>query len=332
LPARFTSFTVNAVNVPDLSGRPLAPNPLDTPLFVDRERELALIRRSVDSRTNVLVLGPRGSGKTSLLRFAEAAISSYHPTVYVEASVAPTPEGLLELLRWRLLPRTTPSYGYETMPESQQLLELVQSLAAVGEPDDPTVLILDEPRSPEIILTLFGRLRDEVWRLPIIWIVSSSASRAALLRPPTDAFFGSVVNLEPLDPDRAHELLRRRVGEALTDQEIDQLVEAAGGHPRRLLNLAREFLLGDASQSEIAAFEQRKRDVLARLGEPAERVLELVEGFGAISASDPEILTRLGWTRNRATQVLNQLEREGLLSSSFEKGGRRKFYELIGPS
>jgi len=40
-----------------------------------------------------------------------------------------------------------------------------------------------------------------------------------------------------------------------------------------------------------------------------------LESMGSASASDSELPKRLGWTRERATQVLGDLERAGLVAS-----------------
>jgi hypothetical protein len=60
-----------------------------------------------------------------------------------------------------------------------------------------------------------------------------------------------------------------------------------------------------------------------------------LESLGRASASDDELLNRLGWTRGRASQVFGQLEEAGIVTSSplrGERGGRpRKVYELSTP-
>jgi predicted ArsR family transcriptional regulator len=53
--------------------------------------------------------------------------------------------------------------------------------------------------------------------------------------------------------------------------------------------------------------------------------------FGPTSASDPELLSDLGTSRARATQVLRRLEDMGLVHASAEKSGigrPRKLYAV----
>jgi DNA-binding MarR family transcriptional regulator len=189
------------------------------------------------------------------------------------------------------------------------------------------VLLIDEP-SAEIGHTLFGRLRDEVWQLPFIWVVTTDdRNRAALTRPPADAFFPVVIELDPLTYLQAAELLRNRVSN-LSDADLQTLVRIAGGSPRRLLNVARDLTINERSAQQLLEEDSRRSAILNGLGESASLLLAFLEEHGASSASDNDLLEELGWTRARATQVLNQLEDAGLLVGRRQKGGRRKLYEL----
>jgi hypothetical protein len=126
----------------------------------------------------------------------------------------------------------------------------------------------------------------------------------------------------------AVELLRHRVGDELSTDDLERLATLGGRNPRRLLSLARDVLIDGASISQLAADAKRREAILEGLSDSAGRVAEYLQGAGPRSASDEELLAYFGWTRNRAVQVLNELEEAGVLTARTEKGGRRKLYEL----
>src|SRR5579859_1650964 len=87
----------------DLSGRPLTDNPIDQTLFVDRTAEARRLVASVERRSNVLVTGSPGIGKTSLLHrvLGELRSRGFQPT-FVDAAPASSVDDLIDLIRWRL--------------------------------------------------------------------------------------------------------------------------------------------------------------------------------------------------------------------------------------
>jgi hypothetical protein len=316
----------------DLSGRPLTGSPVDLRRFVDRKQELDRTWQSLARRANVLVVGQRGAGKTSFLRKLEAEIGktdALGDAVYVDGSAAGSVDELLSMIAWRLglAPPAADSAGFGGHG-AVGVIERLRSLGPEVESPLPTAILLDEP-PPDVAHTLFGRLRDEVWQLPYTWAVAVDAvDRSRVLQAPADAFFGSVVELGELEPADALALLRNRVGTELATAELEQLVELGGGNPRRLIALAREALIDGVPVSRLATGARRRENALDGLSDSARRVAAFLEDAGPRSASDSDLLTHFGWTRNRAVQVLNELADAGVVTSSIEKGGRRKLYEL----
>jgi hypothetical protein len=339
----------------ELSGRPLRDTRGDRALFVDRDQAIDASEKTLRNGGNVLVVGARGSGKSSLLRMiAHRLGEEERRALVVDGRAAASTEEFLALLRdqlgaWATVPlgeaaatvasaagawlssphvvlRPTPT---DTQTLLRQLREIRRILPAEGE----TIVLVDEMPSPQSAHTLFGRLRDELWELPLVWLVAADERDAGLYRePPADAFWQRVITIPDLDKRAATELLRRRLGEEkLPDTVLQQLVEAAGGSPRRLISLAHDVFLGGADPAALLEHDRELQERIEQLPEPAKRLLAEVEANGAASPSDEGLLKKLGWTRGRASQVFRELEQHGLVRSLERPGTRgrpRRLYEV----
>lgn len=346
-----------------LSGRPLLDTKADKRLFADRKSELRDVRRSIEHGANVLLLGTRGSGRTSFLqRLAGDLRTDGWRIVLVEGPLARDASEFLSLLEYRLapaqeavytppnrLPLGTLAAAFRSLNlpvsrarrpggfpgESEELLELLRAIQArLGAPKQRHAVFVDELPSSETAHTLFGRLRDELWQLPVTWaLAGNAADRGTYVRPPADAFFPKVVELDPLDDEAAFRLLRLRIApEEAGDRLLKEIIEEAGGNPRALVRLASDALVGRRGPAHAAAARQERARLAESLGEPAKRLIAELEANGPASASDQRFLERLGWSRSRAAQVFGDLEDAGLVrgtSARWEGSRPRKVYELV---
>lgn len=349
-------------------------NPADAIFFAGRQTELDAVADSAGRGLNCIVLGERGSGKSSLARQAAFALreAGMAHVFIVDGAAAPDALGTLQLVAESLVGpeyRTThPTNSLQgTMERHFGRLEPLRSAAGellrvinrledelldpgsgnkddaglLSKPGARAVVILDGS-SGSVAHTLFGSLRDEIWRLPLSWIVTGdSATRSKYLEPPADAFFEVRVELKPLSDEAATELIRRRVGHTTADQDVTlgQLVAMTDRQPRSLVSVARKNLAsvrsGNTSQLDQAGHARADiDDQIAALGTSAVMlVAELRARGGAASASDAGVLASLEWTRSRAVQVLRKLEDAGIVTASLKAGtgtGRpRKVYELV---
>jgi energy-coupling factor transporter ATP-binding protein EcfA2 len=321
----------------ELSGRPLRDTRRDRVLFVDREQPLRAAETTLRNGGNVLLVGSRGSGKSSLVRMIAHQLSEEdrRPAAVVDGRAAGSTSEFVALLRDQLGARLAngpqialrPSSG-ETQALLSQLRELGRTLPTEGK----SVVLVDEMPSPESAHTLFGRLRDELWELPLVWLVAVDERDVGLYRePPADAFWQRVVPIPKLDADSATELLRRRLDpNQLPDAVLAQLVEAAGDNPRRLIALTYDVVVEGADPSSVIQRNQTVQQQISDVSEPARRLLAEVEANGAASPSDQALLTKLGWTRSRASQVFRELEQHGLVRPLERPGPRgrpRRLYE-----
>ena len=361
-----------------LSSRPLLDTRADRALFAGRTSQLAALDRARHAGLNTLVLGDRGSGKTSLLRQVALRLREErcHRVELVDAGPTDGAEALLTLLVERLLPgsRAASTVGAADLSEGGRLLGLLDRLrreltdvldhppvepagAPAWEPGRPAVVLLDNA-TPAAAHVLMGRLRDETWSLPVVWVVAADRSSATgFLEPPADPFFEARVVLDELSPDEAVALLRARLTGAATvddvpDELLRRIVEGVPVRtPRALVSALRDVVgaAGAAGPSandavttptlaavDLVTGQQRERaGRLAHLGRSAAMlVAELQSRGGSASASDDGLLDALGWTRSRASQVFRQLEAAELVTASERRvngaGRPRKVYELAG--
>ncbi len=318
----------------ELSGRPLFDNPLDAALFVDRD-EAVRVERNCREGVNTLLVGGRGMGKTSLVRHVLFRLrESGFPAVGVDAGPA---EDLIDLLRLIAAalgrpPRPSPlDPASLALGETGKVLREVRNLASSpGGSDARTAILVDLPEEKRGLHQLFGRFRDELWQLPFTWVISApKEQRVELMTPPANAFFEDVVALEDLTPAQQERLVGLRLE---PDERTPwRLPHDGEGNPRRLLELVRESVRSGESPERRFEVWSEQEAAAARLGESALVLYEQLRDNGPASASDRDLLDRLGWSRQRAAKVFSQLEARGLVSSELRSvsGGRpRKVYLL----
>lgn len=327
----------------DLSSRPLLDTRPDAALFINRQPEIDQLLRTNRSGFNAIVFGERGIGKTSFLRRLQYRLRNEKvAAIFVDGSLPQDALEILELVRYQIAGTRTRSRSMppahmlpeEVSSEPEQLLRSVRILERSLHDDGHRTVLLDNP-SPADAHTLFGRLRDELWRLPLTWAVTADNDRRwQYLQPPADAFFEHVVDLGPLSSQATKALLEKRLDKAeLKRIDLRRMIELAKGNPRKLITLARASLEGDGAVGEIEQDRAELQRRLAGLGRAASMLVSELEALGPVSASDERLLKRLGWSRPRAVQVLKQLEEEGIVSSSLEItetiGRPRKVYNLV---
>jgi energy-coupling factor transporter ATP-binding protein EcfA2 len=326
-----------------MATRPLAQSRADQRRFVDRARETDAIIRAVAASQPVLLLGERGSGRTSLLNHVAwllAREKEPRPTVMVSGELASSPSQLLGVLvarvgrlgepagshgRWiedlRALSMPDGPFGQVAQPAI--LMELVdllgERLAALQQP----VCLMVDGVAPVVAHGVFGNLRNELWALQdVAWVLAGdSAAEALYLEPPADAFFERTIKLGPLTDQDATKLLRAHVP-ALSNDDIARAVAVADGNPRRLLRAAGDLQAGVAPAGPKT--EELAQQGAAIAGPLAGALVSYLAAHGPTSASDQTMLRQIGASRQRASQLLHELESAGLLETIEEhQPGRR---------
>lgn len=319
-----------------LSGRPLLDTRPDQVLFVDRVEEMTRVRASLNQGLNCLVVGERGSGKTSLLRalmfqnrqHADPEDAPVPALVYVGGSGVASASGLLARATDVLARQQGDPPADLSQRSASALIEALGERAAVR---GRIVLVLDDVPA-QAGNALFGALRDELWSIDLRWLVTvTTADSGTLLRPPADAFFESQVELAPLPVAASIEILRRRMGD-VPDRVLEEAAQIGGGNPRRLLDVARQFGAQSLQWSSFSAAAAEREQALSALGRPAHMLALELEALGGASASDDRLLSAMRWTRPRVVQVLAEMEKAGLVTTSSQKAGQgrpRKIYKVV---
>jgi len=317
-----------------MGSQPLAQSRADQRRFVDRTRETDAIVRAVAASQPVLLLGERGSGRTSLLNHVAwllARRKESRDTAMVSGELATSPSQLLGVLvarvqrlaeppgsraRWiedlRALSMPDGPFGQVAQPAI--LMELVdllgERLAALERP----ICVMVDGIAPTVAHAVFGSLRNELWTLPgAAWVVAGdSAAETLYLEPPADAFFEHTIKLGALTDADAARLLRAHMPE-LTDDDVERAIAVADGHPRRLLRAGGDIQAG-IEPVRLAA-DELMQQATAIAGPLAGALVEYLSANGPTAASDETMLRQIGASRQRASQLMHELESASLLET-----------------
>ncbi|MGO9750767.1 MAG: hypothetical protein ACLP22_04490 [Solirubrobacteraceae bacterium] len=303
---------------------PLLDRDRDSQLFVAPEGyDRALW--AVGEALNVLVLGERGQGKTSVLHQLELSLRQQQPQrrlSFVDLSPARSVEVALRLLvssavdvldqplSWSPpLPRPNESEAERNVRAS------LEQLAAF----EACTFLIDNVNAADVGFALFGVLRDRLWETPHQWVVSGNRTdRRWLLRAPADAFWEEVIELQ-YSAQSARELLERRLEGS--PSWIAPLVDYVGPNPRRLLRAALAAARDEHQPAAVLESWADWHQRLAALDRRSAMLMAELSGREPVSASDPELLSALGWARTSLIKTLEALEQGGLVESWSEPAG-----------
>jgi hypothetical protein len=306
-----------------LRNRPLLLGSLDEDLYVPRPKLEQALHHALRDDRNVVLIGERGAGKTTLLRRL-IVDSPDRDFAIIDAGPISTVHDLI-----RLIGRTLGQSPDEQPEVGDDPVDLVEALDRL--PHKPgVVLVIDGPLDPDVAYIFFGRLRDQVWGMPNMWIVTATPDDAAALRtPPADAFWSLVLDVGNLKTEEIDALLDRGLDEQERSQLRAQAEQPTFAPARHVVRWAQDVLDGRSPTDD-----QQLKDRADRLGRQAAMALSELLALGRpAAAGDEELLRRLGWTRANASRWLSRMEEAEILRSfagpSQGQGRPPKLYEPI---
>lgn len=306
-----------------LRGRPLYDNAADRPLF-QIPAEWDPVVRALERRLNVMVIGGRGIGKTTLLRQLQATLRDRDEhVVFVDATAAADALELTRRIRDALRGRPTPfqermaglaeTMALDPNPSAAGASRILQATVDQINQVEPHVMLVDASGSAEAIYGLFGRLRDAVWQGEHTWLVAiDKHEQATALKPPADAFFDTVITLKPFSTQDLTELLARR-GTDIAGGVLGGVAAGAEGNPRAAIRALNDALVHGRDPSDQLVARGELLDRASELGRPHGMLMAELLDRGSASPSDEELQHALGIGRARLTQLFRDMHERGLV-------------------
>jgi len=288
--------------------------------------------RAIERGLNAAVIGPRGVGKTSLLRQLQLVLREDGKRVaFVDATAVGEILELVGRVRDALLGQPAPivtgtsaaadAFRAQPSPVAGASRALAALLREVGQAE-ATIVLVDASTSAEATFGLFGRMRDVLWQQEHRWVLAiEDTDRATALKPPADAFFDTVILLDPWPTNELVDLLARR-GDPEEPWPRDLIVGAASGaqgSPREAVRALSGALVYDRDPTTLPDARSRLLDRASARGRPAGMLMAELLDRGQASPSDEDLQRTLGVTRSRLTQMFRQLLGDQLVSAETER-------------
>lgn len=299
-----------------LSRRPLTASEPDQELFAIVPA-LGALRDSHRLGLNTYVGGGPGSGKTTLMRRMEYELCG--EAVFVRAEEAGSATELLTAIAAAVGPPggTPPSL-------SDTELDVLAVFAALDRWEDrpgrPRVVLADGA-DREHIRVLFGRYRDSMWDLPLIWMVTC---RATAPPPPADSFFDRTSILEPWNCAEIRELIELRIPLWKEDWRDEVASVLAPATPAQAM-LALQALVSSREPVRLLGSVADDRTRATMLPHRLRALYEALNLAGPAHAGDPRLVSAMNVSRSRVAHGLNELELMGFVTA--ERDGRRVRYQ-----
>jgi class 3 adenylate cyclase/tetratricopeptide (TPR) repeat protein len=190
---------------------------------------------------------------------------------------------------------------------------LVSFLKASARNSPIVVRLIDLHWADDSILALIDDLLQRLARMPVVLLATARRSLIRRWSPRIGRFNALVLNIEPLDPQSAHDLVRdMTLGADLDEATIQRVLERAGGNPLFLEELVRFFIKHRDGDIDVVEIPDSLRGLVAAridaLAPDEQAVVEDASVWGPSGSIG--VLQRLGAVRApRAdvTPIVNSL-------------------------
>ncbi len=254
-----------------LSDRPILPTAYDMDLFVGRANEFEKAIEVIFYGENLLIIGDRGSGKTSFLNYLKYFVSrkdllwkyrtetkkilpifidffehgeQFTREVFLQSLI----KGIFRELSKNEQLKNTLSVSEKWIKEKTDFIETLDMLQNLSMRiyDEGYHLIyfydnLDKINGRDIWTSLRG-IRDALWVMQFSLVFSLASNQFKYIyKPPLDRFFPYIIRLGPLSRRDIKKFIDKRLGPNfhITNDVLDLIIERTQGNPLSILLIIR---------------------------------------------------------------------------------------------
>lgn len=333
-----------------LSLRPLFPTKNDIGLFVGREKEMNVIESCMRNRLNLLLVGERGTGKTSLLNYTYYKTIKIDNVVGVLVNILPKSisdtssflnlvlDSTLDEIRHKHFAEQFFS-EFDTRRTNDVFIAFNSIITILKQHNVEVVFLIDGfDHRVELCYRIMSSLREVFWQTEFPVIMTGDSNKInEYRRPPLDAFFDKKLEPQPLSSDEIMKLFELRLGKKYLDKtSANTLAERTESSIIDKILLVKEFFeknpktrkillskLEPKSEKNMSMDTLNQKTILkvfesslVHLSPAKKEILRYIRINGPSSASDKEFQKYMGVSRSRLTQMLLSLSKNEILMKS----------------